>query len=89
MFTKLCDKYQGDSKNNAIHCDGIEDSEAFDVWLHYMQMFNLPELHLLLGIEQKLYDSILCTMSEEEKEFHEALLRKHNIQKSTYHGGAS
>ena len=27
-------------------------------------------------------------MSEEEKEFHEALRRKHNIQKSTYHGGA-
>ena len=69
MFTKLCDKYQGDSKNNAIHCDGIEDSEAFDVWLvDYMQMFNLPELHLLLGIGQKLYDSILCTMSEEEKQ---------------------
>ena len=87
-FTKLCDKYQGNSKNNAIHCDGI-DSEAFDVWLvDYMQMFNLPKLHLLLRIGQKLYDSILCTMSEEEKEFHEALLRKHNIQKSTYHGGA-
>ena len=87
--TKLCDKYQGDSKNNAMNCDCIEDSEAFDVWLvDYMQMFNLPELHLLLGIGQKLYDSILCTMSEEEKEFHEALLRKHNIQKSTYHGGA-
>lgn len=31
-FTKHCDKYQGDSKYIAINCDGIEDSEAFDVW---------------------------------------------------------
>ena len=35
-----------------------------------------------------LCDSILFTMSEEEEEFHEALLRKHNLQNNTYHGGA-
>ncbi|KAI6648758.1 hypothetical protein LOD99_7145 [Oopsacas minuta] len=64
MFQKLQDMYQGDSKNYAIDCDGIEDRQALNVWLvDFMQMFNLPELHLLLGIGQKLYDAILITIS--------------------------
>ena len=37
-----------------------------------MQIFNLPELHLLLGIGQKLYDAINLTMSEDEKKVHES-----------------
>ncbi|KAI6646373.1 hypothetical protein LOD99_9244 [Oopsacas minuta] len=89
MFQELQDMYQGDSKNHAIDCDGIEDRQALNVWLvDFMQMFNLPELHLLLGIGQKLYDAILITMSEDEKEHHEAILEKLNIRRSAYHGGA-
>ena len=88
MFDKLHSKYNGDSKTHAIDCDGIEDPEAVNIWLSdYMQMFNLPELHLLLGVGQKLYDGILKTMSDEEKELHDALLKKHNIKRSAYHGG--
>lgn len=89
MFRKLCEEYNGDSKNHAKDCDGIEDAEAFNAWLtDYMQVFNLPELHLLLGIGQKLYDNITATMTEDEKLAHESLLKKHNIIRSTYHGGA-
>ena len=53
-----------------------------------MQKFNLPELHLLLGIGQKLYDAIVLNMSEEEKHVHEDLLKQQNIKRSSYHGGA-
>ena len=88
MFQKLCDEYDGNSKDHSIDCDGIEDPEAFNIWLaDYMQMFNLPELHLL-GIGQKLYDAITVAMSEDEIVAHENLLKKHNIRRSTYHGGA-
>ena len=31
-----------------------------------MDRFNIPELHLMLGVGQKLYDALLTTMSEEE-----------------------
>ena len=89
MFQKLCDEYDGNSKDHSIDCDGIEDPEAFNVWLaDYMQMFSLPELHLLLGIGQELYDAITVAMSEDEIVAHENLLKKHNIRRSTYHGGA-
>ena len=89
MFRKLCDVYDGDSKNNAIHCDGVEDCEAFNIWLtDYMQMFNLPELHLLLGIGQKLYNAIMEIMSDDDKLVHESLLKQHQIIRSIYHGGA-
>ena len=89
MFRKLCDEYGGDSKKHAIDCDGVEDAEAFNIWMtDYMQVFNLPELHLLLGIGQKLYDAIISTMSEDERLAHESLLKQHNITRSIYHGGA-
>ena len=89
MLQKLFDIYNGDSKTHSIDCDGIEYPEAFNIWLtDYMQIFNLPELHLLLGIGQKLYNAITLTMSEDEKKIHEKLLTKHSILRSTYHGGA-
>ena len=53
-----------------------------------MQMFNIPELHLLLGAGQKLYDAIVATMSEEELAIHELLLKHNNISRLSYHGGA-
>ena len=60
------------TENHAIDCDGVEDKEALDVWMSdYMQIFNIPELHLLLGIGQKLYDAIVFTMSVEELSNHE------------------
>ena len=63
--------------------------EAIDVWMvDYMQMFNIPELHLLLGVGQKLYDAIVATMSEEELATHELLLKHNNISRGSYHGGA-
>ena len=89
MLQKLFDIYNGDSKTHSIDCDGIEYPEAFNIWLtDYMQIFNLPELHLLLGIGQKLNNAITLTMSEDEKKIHEKLLTKHSILRSTYHGGA-
>ena len=63
--------------------------KPFDIWLpDYMQKFNLPELHLLLSIGQRLYDTIVLNMSEEEKYVHEDLLKQQNIKRSSYHGGA-
>ena len=65
------------------------DMEAIDVWMvDYMQMFIIPELHLLLGVGQKLYDAIVATMSEEELATHELLLKHNNISRGSYHGGA-
>ncbi|KAI6659881.1 hypothetical protein LOD99_14221 [Oopsacas minuta] len=89
MYQKLCEEYNSDSKNQAIDCDGVEDMEALGVWMvDYMQMFNIPELHLLLGVGQKLYNAIVATMSEEELVTHELLLKHNNISRSSYHGGA-
>ena len=51
-------------------------------------MFNLPELHLLLGIGQKLYNAIMETMSDDDKLVHESLLKQHQIMSSVYNGGA-
>ena len=83
MFRKLCDVYDGDSENNAIHCDGVEDCEAFNIWMtDYMQMFNLQELHLLLGIGQKLYNAIMETMSDDDKLVYKSLLKQHQIIRS-------
>ena len=60
--------------------------EALDVWMvDYMQMFNIPELHLLLWVGHKLYDAIVATMSEEELATHELLLNHNNISRSSYH----
>ena len=79
MYQKLCEKYDCDTKNHAIDCDGVEDKEALDVWMSdYMQILNIPELHLLLGIGQKLYDAIVFTMSVEELSNHEILLKQYN-----------
>ena len=65
MFGKLCDEYNGDSKGHAVDCDGVENPETFDIWLpNYMRKFNLPELHLLLGIGQKLYDAIVLQFED-------------------------
>ena len=76
-------------KRQAVDCDGIENPETFDIWLpDYVQKFNLPELHLLLGIGQKLYDAIVLNMSEEEKHVHEDVLKQQNIKRSSYYGGA-
>ena len=88
MIGKLCDEYNGDSKRHAVDCDGVENPETFDIWLtDYMQKLNLPELHLLLGIGQKLYDAIVLNMSEEEEHVHDDLLKQQNIKRSSYHGG--
>ena len=71
MYQILCDKYGSDAKNHAIGSEGVEDIEALGVWMSdYMKMFNIPELHLLLGVRQKLYD-VVAAMSEEQLVTHE------------------
>ena len=67
----------------------VISTSCYWCWLvDYMQMFNIPELHLLLGAGQKLYDAIVATMSEEELAIHELLLKHNNISRLSYHGGA-
>ena len=89
MFDKLATVYTGNSKKYAINCMGMEDLPSIGIWMsNTMDTFNIPELHLMLGVGQKLYDAILVTMSEEEILTHENLLRDNNIQRSTYHGNA-
>ena len=76
-------------QKDAVDCDGVENPETSDIWLSdYMQKFHLQELHLLLGIGQKLYDAIILNISEEEKHVHEDLLKQQDIKRSLYHGGA-
>ena len=53
-----------------------------------MEIWNIPELHLLLGIGQKLFDSIFDTMSVNEQNQHTELLKKYGILKSDYHSKA-
>ena len=40
-----------------------------------MNILNLPELHLMLGVGQELYDAISLSMSETEMEIHQQLLK--------------
>ena len=89
MFDQLCTMYSGDGKKYAIDCMGVEDIPSIGIWMsNTMNRFNIPELHLMLGVGQKLYDAIVTTMSEDEIVAHENLLRSNNIQRSTYHGNA-
>ncbi|KAI6651144.1 hypothetical protein LOD99_5495 [Oopsacas minuta] len=52
-----------------------------------MAIHNLPELHLLLGVGQRLHDVIVESMSEDEIQIHQDTLKRYNIKKSQYHGG--
>ena len=56
--------------------------------MHYMEILNIPELHIMVGIGQKLYDSTLETMSTEELDIHKGLLKKYGIYTSNYFGNA-
>ena len=68
---------------------GVECLPSIGIWMsNTMDRFNIPELHLMLGVGQKLYDALLTTISEEEILAHENLLRSNSIQRSTYHGNA-
>jgi hypothetical protein len=89
MYSKLMDTYGGDAKQHAIDCCGVESAVAFPtVLVDYMQMFNPPKLHLLLGIAQRLYDFVTSTMTEDELLRHNELLHLSSIRRSSYHGGA-
>ena len=67
---------------NLSHC-------VVDKWLvDNKEIWNIPELHLLLGIGQKLYDNILATMSVNEQNHHEELLKLNGIITSDYRGNA-
>ena len=53
---------------------GVEDPPSIGIWLsNKMDIFNIPELHLMLGVGKKLNDAILVTMSEEKILTHENL----------------
>ena len=76
MYENFCNG----GRKNTINCDNsdcVEDPEATNVWLaDYMQMFNIPELHLLLGIGQRLYDGIIKSMWDEKIQIQDALPKK-------------
>ena len=62
MWDRLQEKFKGLWKNFSKECDGVKNLRVVDKWLVYnMEIWNIPELHLLLGIGQKLYDNILST----------------------------
>ena len=50
-------------------------------------VLNLPEIHLMLGVGQKLYDKTLHSMSTSEIEVHVIAFKKFNIIKK-YHEGS-
>ena len=89
MWNRLQVKYKGNWKTYSKECDGIENLPVVDKWVdNSMQIWNIPELHLLLGVGQKLYDNVLLKMSVDEQNQHKELLKKYGIITSDYHGNA-
>ena len=85
MFDKLSTMYSGDAKKYAIDCMGVEDLPSIGIWMsNTMDKFNIPELYLMLGVGQKLYDALqlLTTMSEEE------ILANENLEEVIIFNGA-
>ena len=51
MFEKLSTVYGGDAKKYAIDCMGVECIPSIGIWMsNTMDRFNIPELHLMLGV---------------------------------------
>ena len=89
ILHKLTTDYNDDAKKYAIDCMGVEDLSSIEKWMvNTMHIFNIPELHLMSGVGQMLYDAILTTISEEEILAHNNLPKTNNIQRSSYHGNA-
>ena len=87
IWNQLQLKFKGNS-NHSKECDGVENLPVLDSWLvNNMEIWNISELHLLLGIGQKLYE-IFDTMSVNEQNQHTELLKKYGIMKSDYQSKA-
>jgi hypothetical protein len=71
---------------------GVQSPSVFNetslAVVNNMHILNPPELHLMLGCDQKLYDTVLKSMSESDILEHKAALLKCGIRRSDYHGNA-
>ena len=89
QYEEFCREYGGLKENSKL-CKGVENPTVFqDTGIlprENMAILNLPELHLMLGVGQRLYDVILESMSEDEIRIHQDSLKRYKRLLLKHHG---
>ena len=87
MVEKLETEFDSDGKIGARFCDGVEAGRLLD-YNDAIDIFPPPELHMMLGIFQHLYDAAMKNLKPEDKIVHNLALKKLGVSPEKYHGGA-
>ena len=85
LVTELQDSYGGNKKKSKF-VRGVNRIAVFPS-IDALHLFCPPELHLMLGIVERLFNKIIRDMDGDALNQHQELLRDHSIYLDSRYGG--